>query len=65
MITANLINFVFVNWALVVGYVLIYWKIRNIRNELNIKKEIAIIMVAWVIFSMIYFILNLILQNYL
>lgn len=61
MLALNNISFILLNWLEIVGFVFMYWKIRKIRNELNIKAELAVIMLFWSIFSIIYFILKFLL----
>jgi hypothetical protein len=36
----NQIMFVILNWLEIAGLSFLFWKIRNIQNELNIKKEV-------------------------
>jgi hypothetical protein len=36
----NQIMFIILNWFEIAGLSLLFWKIRNIQNELNIKKEV-------------------------
>ncbi len=37
---ANSIIFVVLNWLEILGYALLFWKVRNIKNELNVKMEL-------------------------
>ena len=61
----NIYVFIVVNWVFLSSLVLIYWKIRNIRNELNIKKEILFVMFAWGFFSLLYYSLNVLLRAFI
>jgi hypothetical protein len=36
----NQIMFIIINWAEIIGLAILYWFIRNIKNELNIKREV-------------------------
>ena len=65
MIDINTYCFLFYNWFFIGALVFLYWKIRNIRNELNMKKEIFFIMLAWSVFSIVFYLINFILQIYM
>ena len=56
----NQIMFVVLNWLEIAGLSLLFWKIRNIPNELNIKKEVQSVLIFWSTFSVLYFIFQLI-----
>lgn len=51
----NALMFIIFNWIEIIGYVLLFWLIRKIKNELNVKREIQIVLLFWSIFSIIYF----------
>lgn len=36
----NEIMFVVLNWAEIIGFAFLFWIIRNIKNELNVKREV-------------------------
>lgn len=55
----NSFAFIVLNWLEIVGYAYAFWLVRNIRNELNIKREIQAILFFWTAFSITYFLLNL------
>jgi hypothetical protein len=55
MKVANSILFIVINWAEIFGFCLLYWIIRNIKNELNIKAEVQTMLICWMFFSLIYF----------
>ena len=55
----NSIVFIILNWLEVFGFALLFWLVRNIKNELNVKSEVQSILIFWGIFSLIYFLLNL------
>jgi hypothetical protein len=54
----NAIIFVVLNWAEIVGFALLFWFVRNIKNELNVKREVQAVLLSWGIFSVIYFFLQ-------
>jgi len=60
---ANQVMFVIVNWMELLVFGILYWHIRNIKNELNSKSEIHTVIACWIIFSLVYFSLNLTYQN--
>jgi hypothetical protein len=31
------------------------WKIRNVKDELNLKKELYLVIGIWLVFSLLYF----------
>jgi hypothetical protein len=35
--------------------VVLMWQIRNVKDELNLKKELYIVIGVWIIFSLCYF----------
>lgn len=51
----NSIMFVVLNWAEVAGFALLFWLIRGIKNELNVKREVQVVLLCWGLFSVIYF----------
>ena len=40
------------------GFIIMYFLIRNIRDELNIKNELVWVILTWFIASLIYFTSN-------
>ena len=40
MQTANALIFVFLNWMEIAGFAIVFWLVRNIKNELNVKSEV-------------------------
>ena len=54
----NAIIFVVLDWAEIVGFALLFWFVRNIKNELNVKREVQAVLLSWGIFSVIYFFLQ-------
>ena len=60
---ANSIIFVFLNWLEILGFALLFWMVRNIKNELNVKRELETILIFWTFFSILYFSMNVFLQN--
>ena len=54
----NAILFVVLNWAEIIGFALLFWFVRNIKNELNVKREVQAVLLSWGIFSVIYFFLQ-------
>ena len=65
MAEINTYCFILFNWICLGALVFLYWKLRNIRNELNMKTEILFVMLAWGLFSVLFYLLNFILQEYL
>jgi len=55
----NSIIFVLLNWGEVIGFALLFWLVRNIKNELNVKTEVQAVLVLWTVFSIIYFSLQI------
>jgi len=51
----NALMFIILNWIEIIGFALLFWLIRNIKNELNVKREIQIVLLFWSVFSIIYF----------
>jgi hypothetical protein len=51
----NSIIFVLLNWGEVIGFALLFWLVRNIKNELNVKTEVQAVLLFWTVFSIIYF----------
>ncbi len=51
----NLSIFFFVNWLQTIILVGLMWQIRNVKDELNLKKELYIVIAIWIIFSLAYF----------
>lgn len=60
MYILNNMSFIFLSWAEIFGFAMLYWLIRDIRNELNMKREVQVVLITWTFFSMLYFILNLV-----
>lgn len=56
--------FLFWNWVELVAFVWIYMKIENVKDELNIQKELKYIIYAWLGFSIIYFFCNTLLKMF-
>jgi hypothetical protein len=42
-------------WAQTIGLVILMWKIRNVKDELNLKRELYIVIGIWIVFSLFYF----------
>jgi hypothetical protein len=55
----NSIMFVVLNWAEIVGFAMLFWFVRNIKNELNVKREVQAVLLSWGIFSVLYFFLQI------
>lgn len=55
ILNANIISFITMNWLELLILVIMIFKIRNIKDELNIKNELIIIMGLWIFFSLGYF----------
>lgn len=51
----NSLIFVILNWGEVVGFAGLFWMVRNIKNELNVKREVQVVLILWGVFSIIYF----------
>jgi len=51
----NALMFIILNWIEIIGFALLFWLIRKIKNELNVKREIQIVLLLWSVFSIIYF----------
>jgi len=51
----NLVIFFFVNWLQTLILVLLLYSIRNVKDELNLKKELSIVIAMWLVFSLSYF----------
>lgn len=60
MYIINNLSFILLSWGEIFGFGMLYWLIRDIRNELNMKREVQVILIFWTFFSLLYFILNLI-----
>jgi hypothetical protein len=60
MYIINNLSFILLSWSEIFGFGLLYWLIRDIRNELNMKREVQAILIFWTFFSLLYFILNLV-----
>ncbi len=56
----NEIMFIIINWFDIAGLALLFWKIRNISNELYNKTEVQIVIIFWGIFSVLDYIFLLI-----
>ena len=52
----NKYSFVILNWLELIILVFMIYKIRNVKDELNIKSELIWIMAFWILFSFGYFI---------
>ena len=59
----NSIMFVVLNWGEIVGFAMLFWSVRNIKNELNVKREVQAVLLSWGIFSVFYFILQINLEK--
>lgn len=55
IIETNQCMFFFVNWLQTLILVLLLFKIRNVKDELNLKNELSIIIAIWLSFSLSYF----------
>jgi hypothetical protein len=51
----NSLMFILLNWIEIIGFALLFWIIRKIKNELNVKREVQIVLIFWSVFSIIYF----------
>lgn len=58
MATANKITFISTNFFELMLLIILLYKIRDIKDELNIKIELNILIILWLLFSMLYFITN-------
>ena len=38
-----------------IGLVILMWTIRNVKDELNLKRELYIVIGIWIVFSLFYF----------
>jgi predicted neutral ceramidase superfamily lipid hydrolase len=38
-----------------ISLVILMWQIRNVKDELNLKKELYIVIAIWIVFSLFYF----------
>ncbi len=47
--------FFVVNWLQTIILVGLMWQIRNVKDELNLKKELYIVIGIWILFSLAYF----------
>jgi hypothetical protein len=59
----NALMFVTLNWAEIIGFAGLFWLVRDIKNELNVKREVQAVLLLWGLFSLIYFILQINLQR--
>jgi hypothetical protein len=55
---AQALVFVILNWFELVGFFWAYWILRNLKEMVNIRKEMFITMCAYVISSLIYFFIS-------
>ncbi len=55
IIVTNISIFFIVNWAQTLTLVMLMWKIRNVKDELNLKKELYLVIGIWLVFSLLYF----------
>ena len=51
----NLCVFIVVNWLQTMILILVYKRLEKIKDELNIQKELRLIIFVWVFFSLSYF----------
>lgn len=51
----NVSVFIIVNWLQILILIIAYQRLNNIKDELNIKRELRLIIVMWVSFSILYF----------
>ena len=52
---SNFSSFVIINWLQILVLVYLCYKIIDIKDEINIKRELVIIIVVWISFSLFYF----------
>lgn len=52
---ANIISFIVLNWAEQMSLVYMLFKIRNIKDELNIRNEMCFIIVLYLVVQFVYF----------
>ena len=38
-----------------ISLVILMWQIRNVKDELNLKNELYIVIAIWIVFSLFYF----------
>ena len=55
---ANSMSFLILNWSELIVLSIMLFKIRNVKDELNIKFELAGIIASWLFFSLVYYILS-------
>jgi hypothetical protein len=56
IVDTNVSLFFIVNWFQTITLVYLLWAIRNVKDELNLKNELSIVIFIWVLFSLSYFI---------
>jgi hypothetical protein len=52
---ANFCSFIVINWIEILILIIVCYKIIDIKDEINIKKELVIIIIVWTGFSLFYF----------
>lgn len=55
LLLINICSFIAINWSQVLILTILCYKIINIKDELNIKKELVLIIIIWITFSVLYF----------
>lgn len=55
IIEVNMAIFFIMNWLQTLILVILLFQIRNVKDELNLKKELTIIILIWLLFSLSYF----------
>lgn len=55
IIEVNVSVFFIVNWLQTLILVILLFKIRNVKDELNLKNELSVIIMIWLLFSLSYF----------
>eukprot|EP00347_Sterkiella_histriomuscorum_P018536 403345140 len=53
--TINNCVFVLINWLQTLSLILLFFRLRNIKDELNIRIELRAILFVWILFSLLYF----------
>jgi hypothetical protein len=51
----NICIFFIVNWIQTLTLVILMWSIRFVKDELNLKRELYIVIGVWIVFSLCYF----------
>jgi hypothetical protein len=52
----NVVMFITLNWAEIIGFAVLFWLVRNIKNELSVKSEVQAVLLLWSSFSVVYFV---------